>query len=412
MDIMTISIVVGAVLGVILIGGVLLSLLFRTIVKTDQVHIVQSGKDTISYGKGQAAGNVYYKWPSSWPKIGLVVKIMQVSNFDLSLDNYPAYDQDRVPFKVDIAAFFRIEDTNKAAQRVESIEELREQLKSIVQGAVRTILAAHSIDEIMTQRDTFGTSFTQQVEEGLKSWGVVPVKNLELMDIRDADESKVIENIMAKKKSFIEMESRQQVAENNQNAELKEIEAEREVEIQRQQKEQAIGQRTAEKEQAVGIADEEAQQKIKEAQAVTAEKDMAVQRVNDVRSAEIAVEVATQNKEAAVIDAAATLAEGNAQAAVRKAIFEADNALELKLTLQKETAIGVAEALASSGVDLVPKTVIGGGGADGNTSTNATETLTQLMTVLVANSSQLMDTTEKVKEAISEPKASASSSAE
>lgn len=393
MNLILIGIIAAVVLGVGFVGYFLLALMFRKIVRTDQVHIVQSGKETISYGKGQEAGNVYYKWPSSWPKIGVVVKIMQVSNFDLSLSDYPSYDKDRVPFKVDIAAFFRIEDTNKAAQRVESIKELRDQLKSIVQGAVRTVLAGHTIDEIMTQRDTFGLSFTNQVEEGLKSWGVVPVKSLELMDIRDADESKVIYNIMAKKKSFIEMESRQQVADNNKNAELKEIEAEREVELQRQQKEQAIGQRTAEKDKAVGIANETAQQEIKVAQAITAEKDMAVQRVNDVRAAEIAVEVATQNKEAAIIDAAASLAAGNVEAEVRKAIFEADNALEIQLKYQMDTAVGVAQALAESGVDLVPKTVIGGGNGDNNTPTNGAETLTQLMTVLAAQNLNIAEVT-------------------
>lgn len=379
--------------GVILAVGVIwfiASLLFRVVVPTDQVHIVQSGSETISYGKGHSS-NTYYKWPTSWPKIGVTVKTMKVSNFDLNLDKYPAYDMDRVPFVVDVVAFFRIEDTNKAAQRVENMSELTAQLKAIVQGAVRTILAGHNIDEIMTQRDTFGESFTQQVAEGLMSWGVVPVKNLELMDIRDAEDSKVIENIMAKKKSFIEMESRQQVAQNNKDAELKEIEAEREVELQRQQKEQAIGERTAEKDKAVGIANEKSQQEIKEAQAVTAEKDMAVKRVNDVKEAEIAVDVATQNKQAAEIDAEAHRAKGKAEADVRKDIFEADNALELKLTLQKDTAIGVAQALAESGVDLVPHTVIGVG-QDGKLP-NATETLAQLMTVAIANNQNLTEVT-------------------
>ncbi len=390
MGLTLIGIIAGAAIVTVAVLTLILLIMFRVVVPTDEVHIVQSAKETISYGKDYDS-KAYYKWPSSWPKLGVTVKKMSVSNFDNSLKGYTAYDIDRVPFKVDITAFFCIEDTNIAAQRISNERELEEHLRAIVQGAVRTVLAGYTIDEIMTKRDTFGISFTDQVTDGLKSWGLKPVKNLELMDIRDADDSEVIHNIMAKKKSFIEMESRQAVAQNNKNAELKEIEAEREVEIQRQQKEQAIGERTAEKEKSVGIANETAQQEIKEAQAVTAEKDMAVKRVNDVKQAEIAVDVAEQNKKAAEINAAASLAEGKAEAEVRKAMFEADNALELKLNTQKETAIGVAKALADAGVDLVPSTYIGGG--QDSTVPNATETLTQLMTVAIANNQNMNEVT-------------------
>lgn len=51
------------------------------------------------------------------------------------------------------------------------------------------------------------------MSEQLSNWGVNTVKNIELMDIRDAKESSVIHNILAKKKSAIEMESRLVVAE-------------------------------------------------------------------------------------------------------------------------------------------------------------------------------------------------------
>lgn len=230
---------------------------------------------------------------------------LPVSNFDLSLDGYEAYDADRVPFMVDVTAFFRISNTAIAAQRVASISELEVQLTQIVQGAVRKVLAGDKIDSIMLERSKFGEAFTTEVVEQLKQWGVEPVKSMELMDIRDGSGSKVISNIMAKKTSQIEMESRRDVAENMRLAEVAEINAKREIDIQRQQAEQAVGERTAEKEKMVGIADQLARQEVLSQEKETRERDMAVRRVEEVRQAEIQrdkqVVAADQEKQTTVI---------------------------------------------------------------------------------------------------------------
>ncbi len=274
------------------LGGVLalivvLAFLLRRVVPTNEVHIVQSRKSTKSYGKDTDNGNTYYEWPSWLPLLGITKIVMPVSVFDIQLVAYEAYDVGRVPFVVDIVAFFRIADSNLAAQRVASFTELENQLRAIVQGAVRTILASHDIDKIMLERSVYGEQFTEAVNDQLKSWGVVPVKNIELMDIRDASENRVIHNIMEKKKSLIEMQSRTEVADNIKNAEVAEIEARRARDIKDQEAQQAVGERTAEKHKVVGIANEKASQDIKDQQRVTKEKEMAVVQVNDVKRAEI-----------------------------------------------------------------------------------------------------------------------------
>jgi len=140
-------------------------LALRRVVPTNEVHIVQTNKATTSYGKGMEAGNTYYKWPSWLPVIGLTNRILPVSVFSLDLDGYEAYDKERVPFEVDVMSFFRVNDSNTAAQRVESTQELHEQLHAIVKGAVRKILANEEIDVIMTERGRFGEAFTVEVAE-------------------------------------------------------------------------------------------------------------------------------------------------------------------------------------------------------------------------------------------------------
>jgi flotillin len=281
------------------------------------VHIVQSQRQTTSFGRGYGS-NVYYHWPRWVPWLGITVIELPVSNFSLGLKDYEAYDKDRVPFVVDVVAFFRIKDTGVAAQRVSNVVEMENQLRQIVQGSVRKVLASAVIDTIMLERAQFGQQFTSEVQHVLEEWGVEPVKSMELMDIRDHAGGQVIHNIMAKKISHIEMESRVEVAGNHRAAEIAEIAARQLVEIQRQQAEQVVGERTAAKEQAVGVAQQLASQEVLTAQAETQERDMAVRRVQLVRQAEITrdqqIVAAEQDQRARVI-----VAEGLLEAKRREA---------------------------------------------------------------------------------------------
>lgn len=322
------------------------AILFRRVVKTDEVHIVQSAKKTIPYGKDTKNGNVYYDWPSWVPIIGISVRQFPVSVFDLELNNYAAYDVGRVPFLVDIRAFFRISDPEMAAERIESFQELKNQLIAMLEGAARTILASNEIEEILQGRSKFGEEFTNEVTEHLKSWGVDAVKSIELMDIRDTPNGKVIRDIMQKKMSLVEMQSRMEVAENNRQAENKEIEAKRDVDLQAQQAREAVGIREAEADKAIGVSKEKSLQEIKEEAKITAEKDMAVKQVEIVKQAEITKEeeiiraeqekettirIATGNMEQEKLRATGIQSVGEAEATAERMMNEAKIAGDVKL---------------------------------------------------------------------------------
>ena len=104
---------------------------------------------------------------------------------------------------VDITAFFRVSDSNLAAQRVSDFHDMNVQLVDIIQGSVRSILSSRNLNDILQVRSELGDDFTMAVKEQLKSWGIEPVKNIELMDIRDSGNSKVIFNIMEIKKIIL-----------------------------------------------------------------------------------------------------------------------------------------------------------------------------------------------------------------
>lgn len=375
----------GLVLLTVILLAAFLAILFRVVVSTNDVDIVQSARRTVSYGKDQPSGNTYYRWPSWVPVIGVKTIRLPVSVFDVQLNDYAGYDKGRVPFIIDVMAFFRVEDPLTAAQRVHSVEHLRGQLLGILQGATRSILAKAEIEEILEERAKFGIAFTEAVNAQLKAWGVTNVKNIELMDIRDSTASKVIQNIMAKKQSLIERDSRMTVAENLRAASEAEIVAKRQVELAQQEAEQQVGQRTAQKEREVGIAQQEAEQQVLAQQRETVTRDMAVKEVEKVRAAEIerAAQVVSfdQERQQAVIHAQGQLdaaklhaqgveIEGRAQGEAEKAVLLAPVTAQLTLAekigenknyqeyligiraIEKDQVVGIAQAEALKDADL------------------------------------------------------------
>jgi len=296
----------------VLVIIVVLSL--RRIVPTNEVHVVRSGPQTYCYGATEnSKGNIYYEFPAWVPLLGVSVTKFGINVFDLDIPNYEAYDKDRLPFVIDVKSFFRISSPVIASQRVSSQTELEKQLLGIVQGAARSILAKEDLNTIMGERNKYGEMFTKEVTDQLVEWGVSAVKNIELMDIRDSHSSNVIVNIMAKKKSQIEMESRQTVAENARKANEAEILAKKEVDLKEQEAIQAVGLRKAEVSQKVGIAEEQSKQMVQEQAKITTEKEMAVKRVQEVQAAEI-------QKQASIVKAEGdkNVVELNAEASVAK----------------------------------------------------------------------------------------------
>lgn len=325
---------------------------FRRVVSTNEVHILQTSRKTKSYGKDLPYGNVYYQWPSWIPFFGVRVIHLPVSVFQLDLENYAGYDKERVPFMIDVVGFFRVEDSNVAAQRVSDMKELKDQLEFILKGAIRSILAAHDLEGILSGRAEFGEMFTHAVTEQLTEWGIKPVKNLELMDIRDTEQSKVIANIMAKKKSDIEKVSRVTVAGNMQEAQVAEVTANQQVEVQKRLAEQKIGEQEAIRDRQVNIAKQQAQQAIKEQENITMQKAMEVEQTKQVRAAEIAraaeLVAADQSRQVTVIEA---------DASKQQQILTADGLLEAKKReAEAKRAVGIAEGDAETAKNMATVT--------------------------------------------------------
>lgn len=338
----TMTTIVYLAISAVLLAIIIYFLTLRRIVPTNMVHIVQRNNNTVSYGVGRGS-NVYYEFPRWIPIIGVIVRELPVSNFDIDLIRYSAYDKDRVPFVLDAKAFFHISDTNKAAEKVESFAELRKQLENVVQGSVRSILAKHKLEEIMEERSIFGQKFTESVNGDLLSWGVEAIKNIELMDIRDSEGSEVIHQIMAKRMSAIDMESRSEVAKNRMTAQQAELEAQQKIDVTKAETERIAGEAQARSLQAIGIAKAEATKKsgiaeqesiseIARAEKATSEQRMEVVRINQIKQSEI-------DRETAIINAERDKRQVEIDAAADK--FRVETEAEAKLMAKRKEAEGV-----------------------------------------------------------------------
>ena len=288
--------VVAAIVLVVIIA-IIVAAKYRTVVPTNMVHIVNSSSGRRVYGKDSEFGNTYYSFPDWIPKIGVNVTQFPTSNFGVELLDYAAYDHKRLPFQVDVQAFFVMENADIVSQRVSDFRELKDHLQKIVSGAVRKVTASLPLERILSARSELSLEFDAEVSEQLKDWGVKAVNSIEFMNIKDANGSTVIQDIQQKEESRINRESREVQAENEQAAKIKEIEAQRKVAMEQENAAQQVGTRTAEKNQAVGIAQEQSKQAVAEQNKLTTEKNMEVKRIEETRAAEIAKEVALTQAE-------------------------------------------------------------------------------------------------------------------
>ena len=319
---------------VIVVWGIFISLYLvtqlRKVVATNEVHIVQRGKKSVAHGKWLEWGNVYLAWAPWVPVFWISVQKLPLSIFDLQLNGYKAYDIWKVPFQVDITAFFEIKEPVLAAEKIFTINELKEQLNETVKWVVRKILASRDVVDIMESRSDIKDEFYKEVYTAVKAWWV-DLKNVEFMDIRDEDGSQVITNIMMKKRSLIESESQIEVAENQKNAKIEKenksaearaksaeanskadiaaSDAKRLADLKIIENDKLTQNQDIEKERVLSIQKEEAKQNFYDSEKETKVKLLAVKQVEDEKNAEIdkSIEIikADEQKQKLIIEAQA-----------------------------------------------------------------------------------------------------------
>ncbi len=255
---------------------------------SDKKH---SGEGEYSSG-GKAA---YFKIPGFIPGIGMHVHPMPLEILPIDVTDFKAFDIDRARFLCDIMAYVAITDPVVAARRFNGdMKELSEQVSKVVQATTRDSTTKKTVREIINDREGIIKEIIEPLQSAITNWGLV-LKDIELVEFKDTEESHVISDISSIIEEQINSEARQKNAEQKKMARLKEaiadesaqkreIERDEEVAKRQQQKDKLI----AEKEKAalaeqleVTKVDKVKNQEIeKEKARVLAEQQKVVAKIN------------------------------------------------------------------------------------------------------------------------------------
>lgn len=295
------------------------------VVEPNKAHVV------VSMGKGR---KVYHPSrqgsKSSYWFIPLIMRriIVSLENVKHEINEIVLHDMHVAPFKCDITCWFKIEDPEKAAEKLDVDENgnimasIRETLNAQVQGVARNAAMQQEILDLMRDRLKFGESVFTTVNGDLDDWGVKLVK-LEIIDFADADGGHVIEDYEKRREAQINSTTRQVVADQQQAALVKEAEANKTAEQARIESEQIIELRDVEKLQIVETRRQEARVKVAE-QAEKANKiEVLANKTKVIGEAQYTAE-AKVIVAGADADAQARIAEGQKKAKVTLAEAEAE----------------------------------------------------------------------------------------
>jgi len=327
---------VAAIAGVIFVSSA------RRIVPANEAHVLVTKKGKSIKMSRQGLTPAYYyvspNLPLFGPIFGMRVHKIPMSNQSISINNIDLYDQNVAPFRCDMTIFVRVKDPEVAAERWESLEELENQIRQIVESSSRSVTMSHTILENMRDRKALNDRIENEIQDELPKWGLELV-DTEIVEIEDrvdpetgAKTSHVIENISKKESKKIQSESRQVIAEQEKLAKIREAETEEKWKTREIERDEAVEKRRQVKEETVGLREQQKEEKIAEAQEKRYKQTIEAARTQDVGLAKVEKEATIER------------AEGEAQAIEKTGKAEAD-VVKMKMSAEGEGYKKQAEGL-------------------------------------------------------------------
>ncbi len=330
------------------------------VTEPNKAHVV------VTMGKGrkvyhpskEGAKSSYWYIPMLMRRI-----IISLENVKHEINNIVLHDKKVAPFQCDITCWFKITDPELAAEKLDVdadgniMTSIKETLNAQVQGVARNAAMQQEILELMSDRMSFGESVFKTVNGDLDEWGVQLVK-LEIIDFADADGGHVIEDYEKRREAEINSLTRQTVADQEQQASVKESLAKKASEQARIDSEQQVSMKDLERQQTVQTRAQAARLAVAEQQEKANAKEVAAARTKVLGEAQYTADamVVKSNGDA---QARAKVAEGEKQALTitaegRAAARKTEAAAEAEATLKTGTAAadviqktGEAEAAAT-----------------------------------------------------------------
>jgi len=316
----------------ILLAGILISLpRQRRVVSRDEAHVVVRWNRVYVYsGTSEVEGfkgTTYYEFPGWVPLLGMDVTRVPLSVVEIKIPEMVTFAAKNARFTLSASVYVRVVDPLKAAQRWpgRTVDTFISSVKELIQNAIRNTTTAFAAEDIIEKKDEIAAKLQEALAGDMDEYGCI-ITNVAVVNITDAPGTTVISDIARKREAEINSESRQIVAVKEKEARIVEAQNRQEAEPREAAADEAIGVREREKERTIFISQQQ-----------VAEEEMKVERVRQVRAAEIQR------------DAAIERAQGERQAVILRREGEAEGVKAVGLAeaeVIKSKGLAEAEAIA------------------------------------------------------------------
>lgn len=277
-----------------------------------------------------------------WPFLTKVIEI-PLANIEFEFQAQKLNDKHLAPFNCKIACWISVENPALVVEKVDF--DVSKEDRSGFKGAVKAMLenqivstarsVAANLDletNLIKDRKSLSIPVEEQINGDLEAWGLKLVK-LDILDFTDAEGSSIIRDLEQIRKSQINAQSRQAVAENNRNARIIEAESDRQASEKEAEAKKRIELAIIEQKKVTQIADETAKLEIAEQQRIANCKQVEAERELEVGRA--------KNKALALEEEA----KGIKQAEIYKAQAQAESLRQIAIAeAEKIQKIGQAKA--------------------------------------------------------------------
>jgi len=319
----------------LIIAGVIVLLVILTIIGLlSRYRKCPSDQLLVVFGKvgGKSAAKIY---PGGgvfvWPVIQ-DYRVMSMRPFQI-LSSVEGPDKNTIRTRVKVALTTAISQDPTVQQNAASrflsanVSEIQDQLKTILDGSIRLIIASMTVEELNSDRDSFKNKVNENLGNELSKVGY-DITNINIQEI--TDEQDILKNLSKKKETDARAQAEADIADKEKDGAIRKAKI---------QKEQEIEVATADKERETTVAQTKQEQSVKVAEI---EKEKETQIAETLKSKEILLAETEKNKQTGIAqqqaEQEANVANANADAESKKAEAEA----------RKVSAVAEQEALAES----------------------------------------------------------------
>jgi flotillin len=194
----------------------LLSTFRYVVVKAAEAHLVITPRRKLICASEDrllkaGAKRTYWNIPSWIPFIGRTVRKLDITIKELVIPKQETYEKEQARYMVTSSTKYRIVDINKAAETFVSDDYLKEQLKEIIESAIRAVTVQYTVIEARSKKKEMAEKVKHEIEDDLANWGLELV-SFSLVDFQDTPQSTVISNISRRREVDIETNTRRETS--------------------------------------------------------------------------------------------------------------------------------------------------------------------------------------------------------